>query len=144
MFSPYSPSFQMPYQQLQQPTGLQFVNGIESARMYQLPPNSKQILMDKEKARFYLVEADASGQKSVQAFDFTAVQDQQPQFATQAQLEELRAQYESLVQQISQLTNQAAQSTGVYGANEPARREEPLAANDAERANHARPTLPTI
>ena len=144
MFSPYSPSFQMPYQQLQQPTGLQFVNGIESARMYQLPPNSKQILMDKEKARFYLVEADASGQKSVQAFDFTAVQDQQPQFATQAQLEELRQQYESLVQQISQLTNPAAQSTGVYGANEPARREEPLAANDAERAAHARPTLPTI
>lgn len=143
MFSPYSPSFQMPYQQLQQPTGLQFVNGIESARMYQLPPNSKQILMDKEQARFYLVEADASGQKSVQAFDFTAVQDQQPQFATQAQLEELRTQYESLVQQISQLTK-PAQSTGVYGANESARREESLAANDTERAAHARPTLPTI
>lgn len=133
----------MPYQQLQQPTGLQFVNGIESARMYQLPPNSKQILMDKEKARFYLVEADASGQKSVQAFDFTAVQDQQPQFATQAQLEELRQQYESLVQQISQLTK-PAQPTGVYGTNEPARREESLATNDAERAAHARPTLPTI
>lgn len=143
MFSPYSPSFQMPYQQLQQPTGLQFVNGIESARMYQLPPNSKQILMDKEKARFYLVEADASGQKSVQAFDFTAVQDQQPQFATQAQLEELRQQYESLVQQISQLAK-PAQPTGVYGTNEPARREESLATNDAERAAHARPTLPTI
>lgn len=67
MFNGYQPSFPMPYQmpqmQQQQPQGLQFVNGVESARMYQLAPNSQQILMDRNQARFYVVEADASGQQ---------------------------------------------------------------------------------
>lgn len=143
MFSPYSPSFQMPYQQLQQPTGLQFVSGIEFAQMYPLQPNSKQVLMDRNMARFYLVEADAIGQKTVKPYDFTPAQENQTTYATLAQFEELKNNYESLAKQLEQL-NQTARFNAIPTLDEPARREEPLATNDAERAAHARPTLPTI
>ena len=143
MFNPYTPTFPMPQIQQYQQQGLQFVNGFESAQMYPLQPNTKQVLMDRNLARFYLVEADASGQKTVKPYDFTPAQENQTTYATLAQFEELKNNYESLAKQLEQL-NQTARFNAIPTLDEPARREEPLAANDAERAAHARPTLPTI
>lgn len=143
MFSPYSPSFQMPYQQYQQPTGLQFVNGFESAQMYPLQPNEKQVLMDRNLARFYLVEADASGQKTVKPYDFTPAQENQTTYATLAQFEELKNNYESLAKQLEQL-NQTARFNAIPTLDEPTASTTTSATNVEQRANHARPTLPTI
>lgn len=143
MFSPYSPSFQMPYQQYQQPTGLQFVNGFESAQMYPLKPNEKQVLMDRNLARFYLVEADASGQKTVKPYDFTPAQENQTTYATLAQFEELKNNYESLAKQLEQL-NQTARFNAIPTLDEPTASTTTSATNVGQRANHARPTLPTI
>lgn len=143
MFSPYSPSFQMPYQQYQQPTGLQFVNGFESAQMYPLKPNEKQVLMDRNLARFYLVEADASGQKTVKPYDFTPAQENQTTYATLAQFEELKNNYESLAKQLEQL-NQTARFNAIPTLDEPTASTTTSATNVEQRANHARPTLPTI
>lgn len=113
-FNSYNPQFQQfnaqmaqqrlsQMQPMQQPNELQFVNGIESAQMYQMPPNSKQILMDSNRARFYLKETDASGMARVTAYDFAEAKDDSPQtdYVTRAEFEELRSQYESVVAAIN-------------------------------------------
>lgn len=135
MLNPYQPTFPMPYQQPQQ--SLQFVNGIESARMYQLPPNSSQILMDREKARFYLVETDASGQKSVQAYDFKAVEEARQEFATVEQFEQLRGMYESVAEQIQAIA-ESARPSAIPRHAEPRQRAAEDAGRAAQRADHAR------
>lgn len=49
---------------------VQFVNGPDSALQVPMAPNTQQMLMDRNRQRFYWVEADASGQKAVTAYDF--------------------------------------------------------------------------
>lgn len=87
-----------PYQSQIQPQQLQFVNGIESAQAYQMPPNSKQILMDANRARFYLVATDAAGVKSVESYDFAKAEAPAPpdmsQYVTRAEFDEWRANHE--------------------------------------------------
>lgn len=121
-FNPYNPAFnnfnaQMTQQQIaqqrlmqmqppvhQQQSDLQFVNGRESADMYVMPPNSKTILMDSNRARFYLKETDAAGMAKVTAYDFQAATDApeaSKDFVTRTEFEELRKQYESLVAAIT-------------------------------------------
>lgn len=116
-FNSYNPSFnqfnaQMAQQQLAQQrlmqmqpqSELQFVNGLESAQMYQMPPNSKQILMDSNRARFYLKETDASGMARVTAYDFAEAKDEQPQqkdYVTRAEFDDLRSKYESIAEKLS-------------------------------------------
>lgn len=66
-FNSFNPNFnpqysaQLAQQRLNQyrPNDIQFVNGRESAEMYQMAPNSKAILMDSGMARFYIKETDA-------------------------------------------------------------------------------------
>lgn len=79
---------------------LQFVNDIDSARAYQMLPNSKQILLDKNLPRFYLVETDATGMKSVTPYDFTeAKDDPTPEYLTKEEFNVWRTNYESAIQQ---------------------------------------------
>ena len=150
MFNGYQPSFPMPYQmpqmQQQQPQGLQFVNGVESARMYQLVPNSQQILMDRNQARFYVVEADASGQKSVSAYDFKAAEDAPTEYATVKDIETLRSSLESLAEQFKQhaAAAAAARPDAVHQIDQPAAGQAAGGADAPQRANHARPVLPSI
>lgn len=150
MFNGYQPSFPMPYQmpqmQQQQPQGLQFVNGAESARMYQLAPNSQQILMDRNQARFYVVEADASGQKSVSAYDFKAAEDAPTEYATVKDIETLRSSLESLAEQFKQhaAAAAAARPDAVHQIDQPAAGQAAGGADAPQRANHARPVLPSI
>lgn len=120
-FNPYNPAFnqfsaQMAQQQLaqqrlmqmqppaQQQNGLQFVNGRESVDAYMMGPNEKVILMDSNRARFYLKETDAAGMAKVTAYDFQAATDApeaSQDFVTRTEFEELRKQYESLIAAIA-------------------------------------------
>lgn len=143
MFNPYMPTFPMPQIQQYQQQGLQFVNGFESAQMYPLQPNTKQVLMDRNLARFYLVEADASGQKTVKPYDFAPAQENQTTYATLAQFEELKNNYESLAKQLEQL-NQTARFNAIPTLDEPAASTTASATNVEQRANHARPNIPSI
>ena len=94
------------------------VNGPESASAYQMPPNSRQILMDKNIARFYLVETDATGMKTMKAYDFEEAREpSQPEYLTRREFEEWRASYEPTVQ----ATEQQADIEGVYGKHDPRR-----------------------
>lgn len=113
MFGNYFPQqpMQYPYTQNMQNqfaprNDLQFVNDIESAKAYQMMPNSKQILLDKNLPRFYLVETDATGMKSVTPYDFTEVKDDPaPEYLTRQEFDVWRTNYESAIQQQQQQQN---------------------------------------
>lgn len=110
--SPYTAPYNQPtlpfnnpsYPQSQNNGGIKWVNGIESAQMYNMPPNSEELLMDQNANRFYLKKTDASGQYTIAAFDFAPAQ--QPQTAYQleesikADLDDLRSKVENIETQL--------------------------------------------
>lgn len=76
---------QFPFQpqpQLQQvtmsPSNIQYVNGFESAKNYQMSPNSSAILMDSEEPIFYLKKSDASGFCTTKKFKFEEINNAEP------------------------------------------------------------------
>lgn len=81
---------------------LKFVNGRESAEAYYLPPNSQDVLFDKNKPRFYMKETDASGAQSICVYEFFKVNDT-PQtslntdYVTRQEFEEWKKNYESTI-----------------------------------------------
>lgn len=71
---------------------IQYVNGKQSAESYQLAPNSSVILMDSEKARFYLKKTDASGATTIKAYDFKEAADDKPtEYVTKDEFEKFKA-----------------------------------------------------
>ena len=78
---------------LSQPTqAIQYVNGRQSAENYPLTPNSSVILMDSEKARFYVKQTDASGLATVKVYDFTEAEEEKPvEFVTKNEFESFKA-----------------------------------------------------
>lgn len=69
------PSFQQP-QTINQ---VQYVNGRESAKAYSLRPNESVILMDNNNPIFYHVQADASGYRTIKAYQFQEVHEDKPE-----------------------------------------------------------------
>jgi len=70
---------------------IQYVNGIESARAYQLPPNASVLLMDSNIARFYVKQTDASGFSTIKAYDFKEVEDKpQSEYITREEFESFK------------------------------------------------------
>ena len=70
-FNPANPAgFNLPSYQPPQ-VEIPKVNGEESARAYQLAPNSSVILMDVNKPLIWVVVTDASGYKTVSPFTIT-------------------------------------------------------------------------
>lgn len=69
------PSFQQP-QTINQ---VQYVNGMESAKAYSLRPNESAILMDNNNPIFYHVQADASGYRTIKAYQFQEVHEDKPE-----------------------------------------------------------------
>lgn len=81
---------------------LKFVNSIESAKDYFLPPNSQVVLFDKNQQRFYLKETDASGAQSIRAYDFFEADDTSQtnpnvDYITRQEFEEWKKNYESII-----------------------------------------------
>lgn len=94
------------YNRYQPQVDIQFVNGKSSAEVYVMPPNSRVILMDSEKARFYLKETDASGLSKITSYDFTEVVEQDTattDYITRQEFEEWKAMLnESNLKQVQQ------------------------------------------
>lgn len=63
----------MPKQLSSQNNGINWVQGIEGAKAYQIPQNSNIILMDSEKNRMYIKTSDNIGMCNLRIFDFTEV-----------------------------------------------------------------------
>lgn len=80
---PQQMQYQQPVQQVQTPqvqnNGINWIQGIESAKAYPIAPNSSVILMDSESAQFFIKSADQSGMPTLRVFKFEEVTGQQQQ-----------------------------------------------------------------
>lgn len=86
---PYFPN--TPYLN-QQTQNIQYVNGKQSAESYVLPANSSVILMDSNKARFYMKQTDAAGMATIRAYDFKECEEDKPaEYVTKAEFESFKA-----------------------------------------------------
>lgn len=69
----WTPSY--PMAQMQQPIdALIGVTGLEGAKAYQIPPNSKIALFDSDSDVFYVKTTDAGGFPTIRAFSFAPVE----------------------------------------------------------------------
>lgn len=84
----YAPMAGIPQQ-----TTLIQVTGLEGAKAYPLAPNSTAALFDGERDIFYIKRTDAGGYPSLQAYQFTPVQEAatpQPDYVTRQEFNELK------------------------------------------------------
>ena len=96
-----------PFQALPQTQNIQYVNGRQSADSFQMLPNSSVILMDSNKARFYMKQTDASGMATVRAYDFKEAEDDKPaEYVTKKEFEAYKAQMKGVNDNESNSTNE--------------------------------------
>jgi len=86
--------------------GLVSVTGIEGARAYQLPPNSKMPLFDQDADVLYLKTTDAAGYPTVKAFRFEPIETQEPSAGYVT-----REDFDALVERVDRLTPAATKTT---------------------------------
>lgn len=67
------PTVQPLQSQPQQNNGIMWVQGIEGAKAYQLPPNSNVILMDSDDSKFYIKSTDNVGMATLKTFKFEEI-----------------------------------------------------------------------
>ncbi len=88
------------------PRQVQYVEGIAGARLYQqneLPPNSSEIIMDKDDNILYMVSKDANGtpSKKIKAARFTIeeLEEEEPAFLTRKDLDDFKEEIRQLLSQ---------------------------------------------
>ena len=96
--------------QMQQPIdALISVTGLEGAKAYQLPPNSKIALFDADSDVFYVKTTDAGGFPTVRAFSFAPIEQAAPQVPTGDYVP--RSEFDALVQEVRNLAGTVAPAT---------------------------------
>lgn len=99
LYNPYQPpQFVLPQEQ-PQAQQIQYVNGLESAKQYQLPPNSSVILMDANEPIFYTKTTDASGYGVVKTYTFS----ESEQVAPQDEIKQIKAELNEVKNELKQL-----------------------------------------
>ena len=97
---PYNSGYQQ--MNMQPINGLVSVTGMEGARAYQLPPNSKMPLFDENDDVLYLKTTDSAGYPKIKAFTFEPMQNKsagyQQDFVT-------RDEYNELLDRVSAIEN---------------------------------------
>lgn len=103
-------------------SGIIWVQGIEGAKSYMVPPNTSVLLMDSEGTRFYIKSADAAGLPNTRIFEFKEVSANSlssspvpsfnpDSFVPRNEFDSLKMefeQYKSLVGSIAQMNNGGA------------------------------------
>ena len=106
------PQNQVPVQP-QNNGGIIWVNGIEGAKGYQIPPNSNVLLMDSENKRFYIKTSDNIGMCDLKTFEFKEIDkpankndivEHNEEYVNKKEFEELRNKVESYAEMISNLS----------------------------------------
>lgn len=89
----YTPMTPIPQQQTA--PGLIQVTGLEGAKAYPLAPNSVAALFDADRDVMYIKRTDAGGYPTIQAYQFSPVQEAapsaQPEYVTREEFEEWKA-----------------------------------------------------
>lgn len=120
----------------QQNNGMIWIQGVESAKAFQVAPNSTVVLWDSEQQCCYIKSADASGMPSMRILDYT-IRSEAPRTAqnalygnntdipTRQDLNAMQGQIDALKEQIERITNyesalsaNAATATGKQSAAE--------------------------
>lgn len=105
----YAPQQQtMPIQ-----SNIEYVNGIEGAKAFMLPPNAKKLLLDSDNQYFYIKTTDNQGKPTVEHFKYVSVNDEQqtdkpqdepkPLYATLQQYQDLMDMVDAMKQEIENL-----------------------------------------
>lgn len=120
----------IPQYQPQQPVnqGLLWVQGVEGAKSYLVAPNTTVLLMDADAQRFYLKSTDGTGIPTLRTFEYTEVpqnalqpvtavpEDLDNKYVTRTEYDDLKQQYEDIIQKLTALSNintKPAKSKGV-------------------------------
>ena len=113
-YSQMSPT-QMSAPSQQQNNGMIWIQGVESAKAFQVAPNSTVVLWDSEQQCCYIKSADASGMPSMRILDYT-IRSEAPRTAqnalygnntdipTRQDLNAMQGQIDALKEQIERIT----------------------------------------
>lgn len=71
------PQMQNPQPTMQMQSNIEYVNGIEGAKAFILPPNTQKLLLDSDNAFFYIKTTDTQGKPSVRRFRYIDVDAEQ-------------------------------------------------------------------
>ena len=82
------PQMQNPQPTMQMQSNIEYVNGIEGAKAFILPPNTQKLLLDSDNAFFYIKTTDAQGKPSVRRFRYIDIEAEQQ---AQAKMQEQQA-----------------------------------------------------
>lgn len=136
----YYPQYQQAGTQMsspQQNNGMIWIQGVESAKAFQVAPNSTVVLWDSEQQCCYIKSADASGMPSMRILDYT-IRSEAPKTAqnalygnntdipTRQDLNALQGQIDALKQQIGAMCNESTLSADATTAKQ--RSEETISA----------------
>lgn len=85
------------YNYYPQTNGINWVQGIEGAKAWQMLPNSNAVLMDSEiDGRFYIKVCDSIGMSTLRSFEFKEISQapkQECQFITREEVEQMIKEY---------------------------------------------------
>lgn len=85
-FQQQQPQVQSPQPTMQMQSNIEYVNGIEGAKAFILPPNTQKLLLDSDNAFFYIKTTDMQGKPTVKRFKYIDVEaEQQAQMQKQEQ-----------------------------------------------------------
>lgn len=105
----YDPNFPFGYtpyyqQQKAQTNTYAFVNGLEGAKTFVLPPNQSMLLMDSEQSVCYLKQTNALGQTSLKCFKLVETNEADLKVPAQAPVEyATKADIEALIKRVEKL-----------------------------------------
>lgn len=92
----------------QQPTGFDFVNGIEEAKKYIVNPSKTMYLKDLTTNRMYIKKCDTQGRYSLQAYELNELnQEQSNDYVKKADFDKLVASVDNLSRSFETFNNRA-------------------------------------
>lgn len=71
------PQMQNPQPTMQMQSNIEYVNGIEGAKAFILPPNTQKLLLDSDNPFFYIKTTDLQGKPTVRRFKYIDVDSEQ-------------------------------------------------------------------
>ena len=80
-------------------TNIEYVNGVEGARAYPLPPNSKILLVDGDSKTFFIKTTDYEGKPTLERYSYTKYVEapKDTDYVTMAQFNQLVDQFNHFI-----------------------------------------------
>ena len=104
MFNSYYNAYQTPYNAFNQPFTAQstqgnifsYVNGLEGAKAFLMPPNGKAVLMDSDNPIFYFKSSNEMGQSSIRKLEKIKENKNNIAYASEEEIKALKERVDNL------------------------------------------------